>query len=75
MSEPIEDQPIHHLLSITKNPAVKDMSTEELNAYITRLRVVATSPQTMSATLQTESKRKRPKTEAQLRREKILAEI
>ena len=66
------DAPIHHLLSVKHNPMVKDMTTEQLNALITRLRTVATSPQTMSAVLAGESKRKRPMTEAQRKRKEML---
>lgn len=71
--DPLDPEaPIHHLLSIRHNPMVKDMTTEQLNALITRLRTVATSPQTMSSVLQSESKRKRPMTEAQRKRKELL---
>lgn len=66
-----EDVPIYHLLDVHKNPAVKDMTTDQLNKLITRLRTVATSPQTLTATLQKESRR-RPKTEAQIKRQALL---
>jgi len=69
------EAPIHHLLSVVHNPMVKDMTTEQLNALITRLRTVATSPQTMSATLQTESRKKRPMTEAQRKRKELIDSI
>jgi hypothetical protein len=69
------EAPIHHLLSVVHNPMVKDMSTEQLNALITRLRTVATSPQTMTSVLQNDSKRKRPMTEAQRKRKEMLESI
>lgn len=65
------DAPIINLLSVRHNPMVKDMSNEQLTALITKLRTVATSPQTMSATIQRES-RKRPMTEAQRKRKELL---
>lgn len=68
------DAPIHQLLSVRANPMVKDMTTEQLNALITKLRTVATSPQTMTATLQRDSKR-RPMTEAQRKRKEMLDTI
>lgn len=72
---PLEETSIHHLLSISKNPMVKDMTTEQLNAYITRIRTVATSPQTMSSVLTSESRKKRPMTEAQRKRKELIDSI
>jgi hypothetical protein len=69
------EAPMYHLLDVSRNPAVKDMTTEQLNALITKIRTNATSPQTMSATLQNESKRKRPMTEAQRKRKELLDTI
>lgn len=66
------DAPIDHYLSISKNPRVKDMTTEQLNQLITRLRAIATSPQTMTAVLQNDAKRRRPMTEAQRKRKELL---
>lgn len=74
--DPLDPEaPIHHLLSVKHNPMVKNMTTEELNALITRIRTVATSPQTMSSVLQGESKRKRPMTEAQRKRKDLLESL
>ena len=69
------EAPIHHLLDVNRNPAVKDMTTEQLNALITRLRTVATSPQTMSSVLTSDAKRKKPQTEAQRKRAEVLANM
>lgn len=66
------DAPIHHYLSIKHNPKVKDMTTEQLNQLITKIRTIATSPQTMTSVLQNDAKRRRPMTEAQRRRKEIL---
>ena len=66
------DAPIINLLSIQHNPLVKDMTTEQLNQLIQRLRTVATSPQTMTSVLQNDSRRKRPMTEAQRKRRELL---
>jgi uncharacterized protein YktB (UPF0637 family) len=68
------DAPIYHLLSIRDNPMVKDMSTEQLQELVKRMRAVAQSPQTMTSALQRESKTRkaRPKTEAELKRQAIL---
>ena len=65
---------IASLLSIHKNPLVKDMTTEQLTALVTKLRAVATSPQTMTATIQRDAKR-RPMTEAQKRRKEMLESL
>lgn len=74
--DPLDPEaPIHHLLSVKHNPNVLKMTTEELNALITRIRTVATSPQTMSSVLQGESKRKRPMTEAQRKRKDLLESL
>jgi TPP-dependent 2-oxoacid decarboxylase len=69
------EAPIHHLLDVNRNPAVKDMTTEQLNALITKIRANATSPQTLTATLQNDAKRKRPVTEAQRKRREMLDSI
>lgn len=66
------DAPIHHYLSIRHNPKLKDMSTEQLNQLITKLRTIATSPQTMTAVLQNDARRRRPMTEAQKKRKELL---
>jgi hypothetical protein len=66
------DAPIIQLLSVMHNPMVKDMSDSQLNDLIKKLRVMATSPQTMTSTLQGEAKRRRPMTEAQRKRKEIL---
>jgi hypothetical protein len=68
------DAPIHHLLSIRDNPMVKDMTTEQLQELVKRMRTMATSPQTMSAALNKESKTRkaRPLTPEQQRRKDIL---
>jgi len=66
------DAPIHQLLSVRFNPMVKDMSTEQLNELIKRIRATATSPQTLTASLQRDSKRSRPMTEAQRKRKELL---
>ncbi len=51
---------------------VKDMSNEQLTELVKKLRTVATSPQTMSATLQGEARRKRPVSAAQQKRRDLL---
>jgi len=68
------DAPIVHLLSIKDNPMVKDMTTEQLQALVKRMRTVAQSPQTMSSALQKESKtrKSRPKTAEQIKRQELL---
>jgi hypothetical protein len=68
------DAPIHHLLSISTNPRVKDLSDEDLIKLVQRIRTIATSPQTMSAKINSESRgrRSKPLTPEQLRRKEIL---
>jgi len=68
------DAPIHHLLSISSNPRVATMSNDELVKLVQKLRTLATSPQTMSAKLQSESKgrKSKPLTAEQIRRKEIL---
>lgn len=66
------DAPIHHLLSVKENPMVLQMSDQQLTEMIKRLRTVATSPQTMTAVLQSDARKRRPMTEAQRRRKEIL---
>lgn len=66
------DAPIHHYLSIKHNPRVLEMTTEQLNQLILRIRTIATSPQTMTAVLQNDAKRRRPMTEAQRKRKELL---
>jgi hypothetical protein len=66
------DAPIHHLLSIRENPMVKDMTTEQLQVLVQRMRTVAQSPQTMTSALQRESRKRKPLTAEQLRRKEIL---
>lgn len=58
--DPVEDPlapdaPIHHLLSISSNPNVATMSTEELTALVQRLRTYATSPQALTAKVAADS--------------------
>ncbi len=55
------DAPILHLLSLRDNPNVATMSDDELRALVQRLRTVATSPQTLSASLQQESDKISPR--------------
>jgi hypothetical protein len=71
------DAPIHHLLSIRDNPMVKDMTTEQLQELVKRMRTLAQSSQTMSATLQKESRARKakPLTPEQLRRKELLDSI
>lgn len=66
------DAPIHHLLSIKENPLVVKMSDQELTELIKRLRTIATSPQTMTSALQSESKRRRPLSAAAQKRKDII---
>lgn len=49
------DAPIYHLLSIKHNPLVKDMSVEQLQMLVKRMRTFATSAPTLSAKLGQES--------------------
>lgn len=70
--DPLDPEaPIHQLLSVMHNPKVKDMSTDQLTALVAKLRAVATSPQTMTAVIQRDAKR-RPMTEAQRKRKELL---
>ena len=71
------DAPIYHLLSIRENPLVKDMSTEQLQELVKRMRTMAQSPQTLTSTLQRESKtrKSKPLTEQEIRRRAILADM
>jgi hypothetical protein len=68
------DAPIHHLLSVSKNPRIATMSNDELVKLVQKLRTLAASPQTMSAKIQSESKgrKSKPLTAEQLRRKEIL---
>ena len=73
--DPLDSEaPISHLLSVRHNPRVKDMTTQQLTDLITKLRTVATSPQTMTATISRDAKR-RPMTEAQRKRKELLDSI
>lgn len=55
------DAPIHHLLSIRHNPLVKDMSTEQLQALVQRLRTYATSAPSLSSKLSSDSSNVNPR--------------
>lgn len=55
------DAPIYHLLSVKHNPLVKDLSTEQLQALVQRMRTLATSAPTMTSKLQAESGKRRAK--------------
>jgi hypothetical protein len=75
MDNPLSpDAPIHHLLSIRDNPMVKDMTTEQLQELVKRMRTLAQSSQTMSAALNKESRTRKakPLTPEQIRRQEIL---
>jgi hypothetical protein len=80
MNEPNDplapDAPIHHLLSIKENPLVKDMTTQQLQELVKRMRTMAQSPQTMTSALQRESKTRKSKlTEYEIKRRAILADL
>lgn len=49
------DAPIHHLLSIRKNPMLRKMSDSELRLLVQRMRTYANSAPTLSAKLQSDS--------------------
>lgn len=66
------EAPIHQLLSIKDNPMVKDMTTQQLQELVKRMRTVAQSPQTMTAALQKESRARKPKTAEQIKRQAII---
>lgn len=69
------DAPIAQLLSISTNPQVKDLDDQQLMELVKRVRTLATSPQTLSAKLQTEGrvrKSSKTKTPEQLRRQAII---
>jgi hypothetical protein len=66
------DAPIYHLLSIKDNPLVKDMTTEQLQELVKRMRTLAQSPQTMTSSLQKESRTRKPMTEKQIKRKALL---
>jgi hypothetical protein len=73
--DPLDPEaPISHLLSVMHNPKVKDMTTEQLTALVMKLRANATSPQTLTATISRDSKR-RPMTEAQKKRKDLLESL
>jgi hypothetical protein len=75
MDNPLSpDAPIYHLLSIRDNPMVKDMTTEQLQELVKRMRTLAQSSQTMSAALNKESRTRKakPLTPEQIRRKEIL---
>ena len=71
------DAPIHHLLSIRENPLVKDMTMEQLQSLVKRMRTMAQSPQTLTSSLQRESKtrKSKPLTEQEIKRREILANM
>jgi hypothetical protein len=72
------DAPIHHLLSIRHNPLVKDMTTEELTALVQKLRTHATSPQSLSAKLKSDSDNvttRRPRNAAATKRKTLLENL
>ena len=71
------DAPIHQLLSISSNPRVATMSNDDLIKLVQKLRTLATSPQTMSAKLQAESKgrKSKPLTAEQIRRRELIDTI
>lgn len=49
------DAPLVELLSVKDNPLLVDMTEEELTAYVKKLRQMATTPQTLSAKISSES--------------------
>lgn len=73
------DAPISHLLSIQHNPALVNMSDEQLIELVKRLRTLATSAPTMTAKLNSESgevkRRKKILTPEELRRAKALEDL
>ena len=71
------DAPIHHLLSIRENPMVKDMTTEQLQTLVKRMRTMAQSAQTLSSALNRESKtrKSRPISAEQLKRRALLESL
>lgn len=71
------DAPIYHLLSIKENPLVKDMTTEQLQTLVKRMRTMAQSPQTMTSALQRESKtrKSKPLTAYEIKKRELLASL
>jgi hypothetical protein len=71
------DAPIYHLLSIRENPLVKDMTMEQLQELVKRMRTMSQSPQTLTSALQRESKtrKSKPLTEYEIKRRAILADL
>lgn len=72
------DAPIEHLLSIRHNPAIKDMSPDELRAVIQKLRTLASSAPSLSSKLQADSDNVNPKKRTNTisaKRKAVLAEL
>jgi hypothetical protein len=76
MSEPVDplapDAPLIHLLSIKHNPLVKDMSNEQLADLVKKLRTHAASAPTLSAKLQDESDKIKPRNTKSAKRKAML---
>lgn len=58
------DAPLQHLLSISTNPLIENMSVEELTKLVQRCRAYATSQPTLSAKLATDAANVDPKKRA-----------
>lgn len=51
-----DDAPIHALLSVMSNPALKDMDAEQLQAVVVKLRQLQASPTKLAGMLTREAK-------------------
>lgn len=70
----LPDAPIQHLLSLRDNPMLATASDAELTALVTKLRSYS-SPQTLSAKLDADSRPLTPKARAKSARAKALDDI
>jgi hypothetical protein len=66
------DAPLIHLLSIKHNPLVKDMTNEQLTELVKKLRTHALSAPSLSAKLQDESDRIKPRNNKSAKRKALL---
>lgn len=69
------DAPLVHLISLKHNPAVKDMSLDQLAILVRQIRTAATSAPTMSARLKAESDGIKPRASVTAKRKALLDQI
>lgn len=73
MNNPLAtDAPIAALLSLSDNPKIGEMSTEELTAYLAELRRLHQQPMVLAAKVSREAKPRTPRAAANAERQRKL---